>query len=104
MKTFAEFWPFYVCEHSQSLTRRLHFVGTTLVVGVALFALGLGKVWLLLLLPICGYSFAWASHFFVEKNRPATFRYPFYSLLADFVMYKKMWFGQMDEEVKRCQR
>ncbi len=102
MNSFSEFWPFYVREHSQPLTRRLHFVGTTLVLLLVIAAAALRRPWLLLLTPVCGYSFAWASHFLVEKNRPATFKYPLYSLVADFVMYGKMLRGQMDEEVRRA--
>src|SRR5262245_25728482 len=101
MNSFREFWPFYVGEHSRPLNRRLHFVGTTLFLATVVTALVTQRWWLLLLSPIPGYSFAWIGHFFVEKNRPATFKYPFYSLAADFVMYGKMWAGTMDEEVKR---
>ena len=71
--TFAEFWPFYLREHSRPLTRALHYVGTTLVVGLAVFALVTGRYWWLLAMPLAGYFFAWLAHFTVEKNRPATF-------------------------------
>ena len=85
--TFAEFWPFYLREHSKPRTRALHYVGTSLVVALALAALVTANWWLLVALPIAGYFFAWIAHFGVEKNRPATFTYPAWSLKADF----KMW-------------
>jgi hypothetical protein len=100
--SFGEFWPHYVREHGLPLTRRLHFIGTSLVIGVFLLALFTHHFAVLWLMPLAGYGFAWVSHFFVEKNRPATFTYPFYSLAADFVMYAKMWRGQMDDEVRRA--
>ncbi len=98
-RSFAEFWPFYVAEHAKPLTRRLHFMGTS---GVLLFALATiftGQLRLIWGMPLFGYGFAWVGHFFVEHNRPATFKHPLYSLLGDFVMYKKMWLGQMDREI-----
>lgn len=85
--SFAEFWPHYLREHSRPQTRALHYLGTTLVVGLALFALVTGRWPLLALLPLAGYLFAWTGHFAVEKNRPATFTYPWWSLLADFRMW-----------------
>jgi hypothetical protein len=90
-RSFPEFYPFYLSEHSDRSCRRLHFVGTTLVIAAALFALLSGRLAYLLLLPVCGYGFAWAGHFFFEKNRPATFRHPLYSLLGDFAMYRDIW-------------
>jgi hypothetical protein len=99
--SFAEFWPFYVGEHRHPLNRRLHFVGTSLGLLVGLLALITQRWWLLALTPLAGYGFAWVGHFLVEGNRPATFRYPLYSLRADFVMYAKIWAGSMDGEVRR---
>jgi hypothetical protein len=99
--SFAEFWRFYVAEHRDILNRRLHFVGTTLGLLLGLTALLTQRWWLLALTPLAGYGFAWVGHFLVERNRPAAFRQPLYSLMADFVMYGKIWTGAMDEEVRR---
>jgi hypothetical protein len=105
LKTFAEFWPFYCREHGKPLTRRLHFLGSVLgPAAAAAVSLRTGSAHALWLWAICGYGFAWFAHFFVEKNRPATFRYPFYSLAADYVMVWKMATGKMDEEVARALR
>ncbi|RMP63517.1 hypothetical protein ALQ18_03735 [Pseudomonas marginalis pv. marginalis] len=93
--SFAEFYVYYLSEHSNSTCRRLHFIGTTLVIGIAAYAIGRGSLGLLIGLPIAGYSFAWIGHFFFEKNRPATFQHPFYSLLGDFVMYRDMILGKV---------
>jgi hypothetical protein len=101
-QSFEEFWPFYVQEHSHPVNRALHFAGTTGVLACLGTAL-LGRSRLALLAaPIVGYGFAWLGHFFVEKNRPATFKYPLWSLRADFVMYGKMLTGQMDAELERA--
>lgn len=93
--SFAEFYPFYLNEHSNRTCRRLHFAGTSLVIGLAVSAVASGQYWLLWFLPLAGYGFAWVGHFVFEKNRPATFRYPFYSLWADFVMYKDLLTGKL---------
>ena len=92
---FADFYPYYLSEHSNSTCRRLHFIGTTLVIFIAAFAIGSARWPLLWAVPIAGYSFAWIGHFFFEKNRPATFKHPFYSLLGDFVMYRDMVMGKV---------
>ena len=86
-RSFAEFWPFYLREHSKPRTRALHYAGTSLVVAIALFALLSGRLGWLLAIPLAGYGFAWIAHFVVEKNRPATFTYPLWSLAADFRMW-----------------
>jgi hypothetical protein len=100
-KTFEEFWPYYVKEHAQKSTRTTHAVGTILALSAVGAALLTRKKKYLALAPIAGYGFAWASHFFIEKNRPATFTYPRWSLMGDFVMLKKVLEGTMDEEVER---
>ena len=92
---FADFYTYYLQEHRDSTCRRLHFVGTSLVILILATAL-LSASWLLLcVLPLAGYTFAWVGHFFFEKNRPATFKHPLYSLLGDFVMYRDMLTGKV---------
>ena len=93
--TFQEFYPFYLEEHSNSVCRRLHFVGSTLVLVVLGYALFTQQYRYLLLLPILGYGFAWIGHFFFEKNKPATFKYPLYSFIGDWVMYKDILIGRI---------
>ena len=93
--SFAEFYPYYLSEHSNSTCRRLHFVGTSLVIFILALTVGRGAWGLLIALPLAGYSFAWVGHFFFEKNRPATFQHPLYSLLGDFVMYRDMILGRV---------
>jgi hypothetical protein len=86
-RTFGEFWPHYLREHSGKRTRVLHYIGTALVL-IAAAALALTGNWVwLLAMPLAGYGFAWFAHFFVEKNRPATFTYPWWSLRSDFRMF-----------------
>lgn len=93
--SFAEFYPYYLQEHSNATCRRLHYVGSLLVLGVLGYAL-LTQQWLwLLAIPLVGYGFAWVGHFVFEKNRPATFEYPFYSLLGDWVMLKDAFTGRI---------
>ena len=93
--SFAQFYPYYLGEHSNPSCRRLHFVGTTLVIALLAYTIASGKWILLLAVPFAGYGFAWIGHFFFEKNRPATFQHPFYSLLGDFVMYRDMLRGKV---------
>ncbi len=99
ISTYRAFWPHYVNEHQNKLNRNFHFVGTTLV--FANFFLGFQNPWFFLGMPLGGYGFAWLGHFVFERNRPATFRYPLWSLMADFQMYAFMCAGRMDREVKR---
>ncbi|HWP91847.1 MAG TPA: DUF962 domain-containing protein [Thermodesulfobacteriota bacterium] len=94
-KSFSEFYPFYLSEHSNPVNRRLHFFGCLLVILILLYAI-FTKTWLaLILLPIVGYGFAWIGHYFVEKNRPATFTYPLYSFMGDWVMFKDIISGKV---------
>jgi hypothetical protein len=99
--SFADFWPYYVREHRKPVTRALHFIGSTAVLATAVAAFVVGRPWLLLLMPVVGYGFSWIGHFGFEKNRPATFKYPVYSLLGDWVMYGKILSGTMRAEVER---
>ncbi|MCC2606871.1 DUF962 domain-containing protein [Planctobacterium marinum] len=94
-QTFAEFYPFYLAEHADITCRRLHFVGSCLVLLCLVSAIVTGNWMLLWLLPVIGYGFAWVGHFFFEKNRPATFTYPLYSLAGDWVMFKDILIGKI---------
>lgn len=86
-KSFSDFYPFYLSEHSNAVARRLHFIGSTLALGLLLSGLIKGLWWYFVAALVCGYAFAWIGHFFFEKNRPATFRHPFYSFAGDWVMW-----------------
>jgi len=100
--SFKEFWPFYVREHANPTNRRLHWAGTLIVIAIAVYALLTGEWRLLILMPVAGYSFAWVGHFIVQKNRPATFKYPLWSLFGDFKMFGCMCMGRMQAEVERA--
>ena len=101
--SFAAFWPFYLREHSKPRTRALHYIGTSLVVGLAITALVTGRWLLLAAMPVAGYFFAWLAHFTVEKNRPATFAYPLWSLMADFKMWWMWLTGQLGPELDKAE-
>ena len=85
--SFKEFYPFYLSQHSNKTCRLLHVIGTTVILALILTSILYLNPVLLLLVPISGYGFAWVGHFFFEKNRPATFKYPWWSLKSDFKMY-----------------
>ena len=93
-KSFAEFYPFYLSQHSDPLCRGLHYLGSTLVLLILLFSLLSGQFVWLLALPVVGYGFAWMGHFGFEHNKPATFQYPVYSLMADWVMLAQFVSGK----------
>ena len=103
-RTFEEFWPFYVKEHQKKATRILHFVGTTGAMACLAGGLLTKRRWLLAVAPVVGYAPAWVSHFFIEGNKPASFKHPIWSLRADLVMWSKMVRFQMDDEVARVLR
>jgi hypothetical protein len=86
LPTYSAFWPYYLREHSKPLTRGIHYVGTALAIGCALAGLAVDARYFCGV-PLAGYGFAWAAHFFVEKNRPATFTYPAWSLVSDFRLF-----------------
>jgi hypothetical protein len=94
-QSFAEFYPFYLSEHSDRRTRRIHFVGSVLALLCLLWALLSGEARWFLAALICGYGFAWGGHIFFERNRPATFRYPLYSLMGDWKMFWQILTGKM---------
>lgn len=93
--SFSEFYPYYLNEHRDRNCRRMHFVGSLLVLAVLGYVLW-SQAWLwLLLLPVIGYGFAWLGHLLFEKNRPATFQHPLYSLMGDWVMFRDILVGRV---------
>lgn len=101
IKTYSEFWFFYLQEHSNATNRTLHFIGTTLVLLLASLALATGNYNIFWLCPLAGYAFAWVGHFKIEHNRPATFKYPFWSLLSDFKMYFYFLTQKLNSEIEK---
>ena len=99
--TYEAFWPFYVSQHLDLTNRYLHFVGTTLVIAFGAASVLDTPAWFVAV-PLAGYGFAWVGHFFFERNKPATFRHPLWSLRADFRMYRLMWLGRMRPEIARA--
>ena len=93
--TFRDFYPFYLSEHRDPTCRKLHFVGSSLVLGLLLAAIVTRNAWFLAAIPFAGYGFAWVGHFAFEKNRPATFKYPAYSFWGDWVMYWQLLTGKI---------
>jgi hypothetical protein len=99
--SFEEFWPFYVSQHSREGTRLLHFAGTTLGLLCLGRAITAREPVLVLWGLVLAYVLAWIGHFFIERNRPATFQYPLWSFLGDLKMYGLMWRGRMRAEIER---
>jgi hypothetical protein len=93
--TFREFYPFYLDEHRNATSRRLHVAGTAITLALAAYALASARWWLLPLAPVPGYAFAWVGHYFFEHNRPATFKHPLYSLAGDLVMLRDVLAGRI---------
>jgi hypothetical protein len=93
--SFDDFYPYYLREHSSRASRRLHVIGTSLAVAMAVTALVMQEWTLLWGVPLAGYAFAWTGHFFFEKNSPATFRHPLYSLRGDFKMLREVLTGRL---------
>lgn len=92
--SLSEFYPYYLSEHLHPVCRRLHFTGTLLLFVILFGAIYFDEYVYLWLLPVVGYGFAWVGHYFFEKNKPATFQYPFYSLASDFIMFKDLLIGK----------
>lgn len=100
--SYAEFWPYYLQEHGKSKTRYLHFIGTAGAILFLFNALLNTHALSLFAAAVCGYFFAWVGHFFIEKNRPATFTHPLWSLVSDFRMFF-LWLGRgLEAELKRA--
>jgi hypothetical protein len=94
-KTLSEFYPFYLSEHQNLTCRRLHFVGSSLVLGCVAALVLTGQWFWLPTALLCGYGFAWIGHFVFEKNKPASFKQPFYSFVSDWLMYKDILTGKI---------
>lgn len=94
-RSFQDFYPYYLGEHANMTCRRLHFIGTCGVLSLLLLFFFTGNLVVLALLPIVGYGFAWAGHMLFEKNKPATFKHPYYSLLGDFRMFWDILTGRV---------
>lgn len=99
--SFAAFWPYYLREHSCPQTRALHYLGTSLVVLIGIAAIVTEHWAWLVATPIAGYFFAWVGHYTIERNRPATFTYPVWSLAADFRMWGLWLIGRLKPELER---
>lgn len=99
---FRDFWPYYLQEHARPGTRALHYAGTSLAVLLIVATPAVGRWWTVGALPLVGYGFAWAAHSLIEHNRPATFRYPLWSLRADFVMLWRFLTGRMRGDLARA--
>ena len=102
LTAYSEFWPFYLREHSKRACRAMHYVGTTLALANLATCLILLEPWFLLGALVCGYGFAWIGHFFIQKNRPATFRYPLWSFISDFRMYFTWLGGRLGGHLARA--
>ena len=100
--TYAEFWPFYLREHAKPLTRAVHYLGTTGTIVLLVLALATGNWRFLPAAAICGYALAWLSHAFIERNRPATFSHPVWSLYSDLRMYFMVLTGRLAGELERA--
>jgi hypothetical protein len=94
-KSFADFYPYYLREHKNLMCRRLHFIGTSFVLAAAAGFFVTGELPLLIVLPVAGYGFAWYGHFVYEKNKPASFKFPLYSLMGDFKMFWDILSGKL---------
>ncbi|MFQ5776429.1 MAG: Mpo1-like protein [Terriglobia bacterium] len=99
--TFSEFWPSYLAAHRRPATRFVHLLATLAWLGLLVAAVATRTWWLLALIPVVAYGLAWFSHFFIERNRPATFKYPLLSLLADHRMAFYTLTGRMNRELER---
>ena len=99
-KSLQEFYPFYLSEHQNTTSRVLHFIGTALVIISLIGGILFHDLRFLIAIPFLGYGFAWVGHFFFEKNKPATFQYPGYSLASDFMLFWDLLNGKQSFKVK----
>ncbi len=94
-QTFKDFYPFYLSQHTNKICRLLHVIGSSIIVLLTIYAIATQRYLLLLLVPIIGYGFAWVGHFVFEKNIPATFTYPVYSFMGDWVLWWQVLTGKI---------
>ena len=99
-KSLAAFYPYYLSEHRNPTSRKLHFIGTSLFLSILVYIVFTGKWASFWISPLVGYGFAWVGHFFFEKNKPATFQYPLYSLASDFIMFWDILTGQIGKKLQ----
>lgn len=102
--TLKEFYPFYLTEHQDLTCRTLHFIGTTGFFFCLFYAIFTQTWWVLALCPVAGYGFAWTGHALFEKNKPATFQYPLFSLASDFIMYWHILTGQLPRKLREARQ
>lgn len=93
--TFADFYPFYLSEHTNRVSRRLHFTGTSIALILLIAAAVTQTGWLVALAFVQGYAFAWVGHFFFEHNKPATFKYPLFSFMGDWRLWWEIITGKI---------
>lgn len=102
--SFTEFWPHYISEHSKPATRVLHLIGTAIGIATIVYFIVTGRWWLFTLGLVPGYGLAWIAHFFVEKNKPATFQHPLWSFMGDYKMIWMMLTGRLHPETRQPSR
>ncbi|WP_374467085.1 Mpo1-like protein [Ferrovibrio sp.] len=102
LRTYAEFWPFYLREHAKPVTRAWHYLGTSIGLACLITAIVTGNLYWLLAGLVSGYGPAWIGHFFFEKNKPASFRYPLWSFISDFRMYFAFLGGSLGRELAKA--
>lgn len=101
IKSYKEFWPYYLREHSKPATRKIHLAGTAGALALTGLGIATGQLWLPLAGLGAGYGSAWTAHALVEKNKPATFKYPLWSLASDFRMLGHWMTGTLHKEVEK---
>jgi len=101
-QSLMEFYPYYLTEHSNLTNRILHFIGTGIVISLLITGIVTKQYKTLFFIPLAGYGFAWVGHFMIEKNKPATFKYPFYSLASDFIMFWHILTFQIGGKMKKA--